>query len=380
MQEFMGISRILYQVPAEIVCYSCLRETLHGHRCVEMGNINLCHWRMVSVYSIAHFSVDFACAFLVFRFIAGSPNADVSVLLYNFCAFALQMPIGIAADKLNRNNLIAVLGCVLVGFAFALVTFPILAVIVIGTGNALFHIGGGIDVLNISQKKLGALGVFVSPGALGIYWGAIVGKGSGFPAFLIPLAIVAIAGLMLLTRKLNRMAYFTNSTFSISEVGNKTIILAVFCLFMVVCLRSFTGLSTHFSWQDSGGWATVLVLAVVLGKTMGGFASDRFGVIATAGVSLGAAGLFFLFPAFPLTGIAAVLLFNMTMPITLWAMTKLLPGAKGGAFGLLTFALFIGFLPVYYGVNVQPILIWLLPLITVVSLFLLWTGLRRVKQ
>ena len=47
--------------------------------------------------------------------------------------------------------------------------------------------------------------------------------------------------------------------------------------------------------------------------------------------------------------LAAVFLFNMTMPLTLWAAARLLPGAKGFSFGLLTFGLFLGFLPVCLG-------------------------------
>ena len=39
----------------------------------------------------------------------------------------------------------------------------------------------------------------------------------------------------------------------------------------------------------------------------------------------------------------------MTMPITLWAAARLLPGCKGLAFGTLTFALFLGFLPMCLG-------------------------------
>ena len=39
----------------------------------------------------------------------------------------------------------------------------------------------------------------------------------------------------------------------------------------------------------------------------------------------------------------------MTMPVTLWAAARALPGAKGFAFGLLTFALFLGYLPAYLG-------------------------------
>ena len=48
-----------------------------------------------------------------------------------------------------------------------------------------------------------------------------------------------------------------------------------------------------------------------------------------------------------MAGTAAVFLFNMTMPITLWAAARLLP--PGLAFGTLTFALFLGFLPVWLG-------------------------------
>ena len=48
-----------------------------------------------------------------------------------------------------------------------------------------------------------------------------------------------------------------------------------------------------------------------------------------------------------LPGLLAVGLINMTMPITLWAAARLLP--PGLAFGTLTFALFLGFLPVWLG-------------------------------
>ena len=39
----------------------------------------------------------------------------------------------------------------------------------------------------------------------------------------------------------------------------------------------------------------------------------------------------------------------MTMPITLICLSNLLNNNKGMAFGLLTFALFIGYIPVFFG-------------------------------
>jgi FSR family fosmidomycin resistance protein-like MFS transporter len=339
------------------------------------------HWHMVSVYSAVHFLVDFACAFLMFRSIAQTPHAYLCVLLYNFCAFAMQMPFGIIADKWNRNYLFAIAGCILAGLAYCLVDIPVAAVVVIGIGNAMFHIGAGIDVLNISEKKLGALGVFVSPGAFGIYFGTMLGRGSDFMAAFIPITLVAAAGLIFVSYKAQRGTYPKNAAFStafsVEGVGSLHVITAAICFFIVVCLRSYAGLSWDFPWKGIEHWGTLLICAVVLGKTAGGFIADYFGLFKTVLISLGAAALLFLLPQIPLAGVAAVFLFNMTMPITLWAVAKIFQGAKGFAFGLLTFGLFLGFLPVYLGVSSNEF--WLFALIALVSLVLLLAGLRRIK-
>ena len=337
------------------------------------------HWHMVAVYSVSHFLVDFACAFFMFRSIAGTPNCFLCVLLYNFCAFALQMPLGIIADKVNRNYLFAIGGCIFVTFAYAIGIFPIAATVVIGIGNAMFHIGGGIDVLNISEKKLGALGVFVSPGAFGIYLGKILGSGSGFSAVFFPLLLAVIAILIFVAYQAQRGTYPQNAAFSLEGASSWHILAASACLFLVVCLRSFAGLTMDFSWKTIGVWGLVLICAVVFGKTAGGFAADRFGLKRVVLISLGLAALLFLFPKIPALGVSAVLLFNMTMPITLWVMAKFMPGAKGFAFGLLTFALFLGFLPVYLGVAVPQNASWLFALFAAVSLVLLLAGVKKVK-
>ena len=91
------------------------------------------------------------------------------------------------------------------------------------------------------------------------------------------------------------------------------------------------------------------VLAVVGGKMVGGFAAARWGAHKTAVVSLGLAAICYLFSQAMPMGLAALLLFNMTMPITLYLMVCHMPDRHGFAFGLLTFALFLGFLPGYFG-------------------------------
>ena len=74
---------------------------------------------LLALYSLAHFWVDLSCAFLAFRFLSAAPEFTLCLLLYNFCAFALQMPLGLLADRLDRNGAAAAAGCALVALAYA---------------------------------------------------------------------------------------------------------------------------------------------------------------------------------------------------------------------------------------------------------------------
>ena len=76
-------------------------------------------------------------------------------------------------------------------------------------------------------------------------------------------------------------------------------------------------------------------------------------------------------------GVLAVFLFNMTMPVTLWAAAKVMPGAKGFAFGLLTFGLFLGYLPSYLGWGSILSAPWAHGLPALISLILLWLPLGK---
>ncbi len=73
---------------------------------------------LFALYGAAHFWVDLSCALLLFRTLSAQPDPALSLLLYNFCAFALQMPLGLLADRLDRNALVAAAGCVLVALAY----------------------------------------------------------------------------------------------------------------------------------------------------------------------------------------------------------------------------------------------------------------------
>jgi len=354
------------------------------------------HWKMISIYSGTHFLVDFACAFLMFSAIRQSPEWFTCILIYNFCAFAMQMPIGIVADKISRNNFVAGLGTAMVAAGYgivllpsaagsglagaplagALTAAPLAAAAVIGLGNAMFHVGGGVDFLNVSENKSAALGIFVSPGAFGVFFGTMLGRAGS--AIVVPILVALLAAALLIfpMSRIRGGNVPPNAPFS-PEVPPK-LFAAVIGLFAVVCLRSYVGLSIDFPWKGVGYWGLALVCASAFGKTIGGFLFDKFGGIKTATITLGAASLLFLLPHVPIAGVSSILLFNMTMPITLWLVAKCIPGAKGFSFGLLTFALFLGFLPVYLGTAAPPF--WLYAILSAISLALLMFALNRFNN
>ena len=296
---------------------------------------------MTALYGLAHFWVDLSCALLVLGTMAGRGDFALCLLLYNFCAFALQMPLGLAADRLGRNGAVAAAGCVLTATAF--VPPPgATAAVAAGVGNALFHLGGGMDVLGGSRGRAAALGVFVSPGALGLYVGTLWGRSGSLPLWPVPLVLLAL-GAAIQTLRPRRTG---NPPPSLEAPAGYAPLAP---LFLVVVLRSYMGLNQAFPWKGTGCWAAALTLALVLGKAAGGFLMDMLGPRRASLVSLGLAGALYLLSGLPLPGTLAVFLFNMTMPITLWAAVQALPGARGFAFGALTYALFLGFLPGYLG-------------------------------
>ena len=169
--------------------------------------------------------------------------------------------------------------------------------------------------------------------------------------------------------------------------------MAAACFLAAVILRSYSGMIQNFPWKETlVGSGLILAGAVVLGKMAGGVLADKLGIQRIAYRSMCAAAVGFLCLVYPAAGILAVFFWNMSMPLTLWAVSKVFPGAKGFGFGLLTFGLFVGFCPAWLGGSsvggpVQSGIRFMagnasspvgMALMAVVSLLLLGWGLKQV--
>ena len=317
----------------------------------------------VAAYSFAHFAVDLGCAYSYF---SHCDTGSLGFLIYNYCAFALQMPLGLLADRIGRGKWFAAGGCLITALMCLMPGFGMPGAAVLGIGNALFHIGGGVEILYRSNRAA-PLGIFVSPGALGLFWGTLLGKANYTPLLAFAVLAVSFSAILLLREG------FPGDTPNVRDAVRAEL-LPVILLFAVVVLRSFAGMAGSFPWKQ-GAYSLAAVLCVAAGKTLGGIAADHFGMRIAGAASLSAAAVCFLFSQQALPGLAALLLFNMSMPVTLHALALRMPRCKGFSFGMLTFALFLGFVPIYLGAGSVSAAI--LAVCAVVSALLLLPALRK---
>ncbi len=336
--------------------------------------------KIVGIYSIIHFIVDLSCAILVSNLVTQKMgtgiNLFIAIIIYNFFAFAMQLPIGIIADKINKNAICSSIGCLLVAIAFGFSNFGIIACLIAGIGNAIFHVGGGIDVLNISDKKATFSGIFVSTGAMGIFLG---GKSVSikFNKYYIVILILLISAISLIWLYKQIKDKVKNEKVIIPKINTNEMI-AILCLIITVVIRGYVGLILSFEWKSSFILALISIFAVVFGKMLGGIIGDKIGFMKISLISLLVSAFLFIFSFNnSVLGILAILCFNMTMPITLTALSNILFNNKGMAFGLLTVALFIGAVPVFFGYTDIIFNSTGLFITTIISAIILYIGIRK---
>lgn len=297
----------------------------------------------LSIYSFAHALVDASCAVLVLFAINTGKELVFYIILYNLLAFGLQLPFGWMLDYLKKPASTSILGCILIIFSILNTNNPMLSIFLTGIGNALFHIGGGTIALNLSPKKTTKPAIFVAPGGIGLAIGILLAKYEIYNQwpFIILLTITCLAFIMIKSPKID----YKTSRIKLFDF----IKLIILIIMLTVVLRSMVGLSINFPWKSHINLAILLALSIGLGKVTGGLLADKIDYIKVAVSSLIISAPLLAFGSDnPIMGIFGIFIFNFTMPITLVAISNLLPGRPGISFGLTTFALIIGASPTFF--------------------------------
>ncbi len=340
----------------------------------------------LAVYTISHMVVDFSCFYVLMgsfsRQIVDLMTISLGFLLYNILAFGLQMFIGYFVDTYAvEHSKIAFVGCLLVCAGVLLGFSPWLALLLCAVGNACFHIGGGINSLVYSEGKMVRCGIFVSSGAIGVALGTIAGR-CEVPFWIIVILLLGCSYSIRFYCALDKekaIPNFDNLNVSKPIAASANVII---CLcFVSIMVRSYVGFQVPIIWKTNTFLFFLPSICAFMGKFGGGILADYFGARNVGVLSLLLSiPLLCSFNSNIVLCSIGLVLFNITMSITLWGIASQLKNQPGFAFGLTTLALLIGNIPIFLFTLPENLIEIVLPLLILVSSICIYISIENPKR
>lgn len=321
---------------------------------------------IVLTYGLCHFIVDFVCAVFILgnlpsiartnEFITSVINSKLitSVIIYNFFAFAFQVPLGYILDKFKIYKYIAIIGLCIIGLCY-LINFNnifILAALV-GIGNALFHLEGGVNIYGLSDRKAFLNGLFVAPGALGIFLGTFLGRTyhDEFTFLSIALIFISIPLLFLVQKQEIDKELEKNKKNNFNKFSAALIVILIG---ISIIVRSIGGSAIVYTKETGFTLGLIYTISIVIGKAFGGLLADKFGFLKVALISLTCSAICLLLGYnVRIFAYIGILLFNIPMSITLTILENTVTKKIACAVGLNTMFLFIGYLTCFIDITIN---------------------------
>ena len=296
----------------------------------------------LTLLSVGHLMIDLMGIYLI-RIIARDPSIEHLIfyfIIYNLIAFGFQVIFGYLADVKKLYVLFTILGIALPLLALQLDNIGIYAIILSTLGNAMYHVGGGVISVNLYPNKAAPAGIFVAPGAIGVFLGGYLSRLDN--SYILHVSVIALIILIL-----SVIVFANHKELTEPKPIKESFIKVIGLIFGVVLIRALVGLNILYPWRsDLELTLFLLTISIFLGKFLGGILGDKFRY-----KKIGLIGLLVSLPLIiigyeiEIIGMLGAFFFNLTMAITLFIIIDSLGKYKGFAFGITTLALFIGYLP-----------------------------------
>lgn len=335
------------------------------------------------LYFYIHFVTEVVCFFTLARYMGNNPEIWLIFLSYDMLAFVPQGIIGYFSDRHPKVPLGAI-GLVLLAAAVILmenVENPYVSLIVLCLGNCMVHVNGAETTLRTARGKVAGSAIFVSGGSFGVVTGKLLGSAdiSSWPLLILlatalPLAVFAQRYISEAEVPFRKQCL--DFRYAKPGLAAGAVILAAVT---IVAVRGFMGYGIPTSWNKTALQTVLLFSFMGVGKALGGILADRFGFKKTALVSAALAAPFLMFgDQLMVVSLFGVMLFSMTMAITLGVLVSVLPETPGLAFGWTTIGLFIGTAPVFFFkfVTIKANCVMIAAL-TILCLALMWSIIRE---
>ena len=331
------------------------------------------------LYFYVHFITEVICFFALKRVVGDSIILWVSPVLYDLLAFVPQGVIGYFFDKKKLPKpgiigiLIIILGILNFNLGFIPGTYTSIAIIAIG--NAFMHIAGAEATLRSSNGKMAHAAIFVAGGSFGVITGKILGATKLNMYLLIIAALTMIPFCLLADTYVDYKKKNVCKNFNYTNTKLSPAIL-IFLATFVVAIRGYTGYGIPTSWNKTIIQTVILFVFMGIGKALGGILIDTIGMRKTAiGSVLLAIPFLIIGDRLMVVSLIGVMLFSMTMAVTLGLLVSVLKESPGLAFGYTTLGLFLGSVPVFFfkitDYTINSIIVCSLSLLCVLALHLI---------
>lgn len=301
------------------------------------------------VYFYIHLITEVLCFYSLSKLYGDAYFIWFVPLMYDALAFVSQSVIGYLNDKFLNVNF-GFIGTILLVLGFILfnINFITIGIIIISFGNAFIHVDGAEVTLRSSNGNLSHSAIFVSGGSFGVIIGKLLATTSISYIYLIFLALSTIPFIILGQDYKNQtnMSSCRNYNYYNKDLNAYLVIfLAVF----VIIVRGYMGYGIPTSWNKSVLQNIMLYSCMGLGKALGGILADYIGMKKVIKISTLLSIPFLIFgDNYMFISLFGVMLFSMTMSLTLGILVSVLKRTPGLAFGLTTIGLFLGTLPIFF--------------------------------
>ena len=313
--------------------------------------------KQISCFTICHLFVDTSCHFIVNRLFLNNNVFDILLvtILYNMLAFAFELPIGILSDRFNKTFdfsligifLIFVGGILNIFYKYISIEFIIL---LIGLGNAFFHVGGGRFSLIVGDNKSTDIGIFSGSGAIGVFLGGLFSKSD---IIILPMILMLISFLYLYLIKKDSVLYlyFENKNLKHSNQKNKYDLIAIGLISYFIF--SFISIYIQNEYNDSikifdnnNLLLFVFAFSTCISKMCGGIIYDNLKIKNfSIFLSLFMISLIFISKYKFLYYVVMSLIINISVPINTFNIYSSLKNYPGLAFSLTKFIIFLSTMP-----------------------------------
>ena len=330
------------------------------------------------LYFYIHFFVEVVCFFYLSRVTSNAYIVWLVPFIYDGMAFVPQSVIGYFADKYPKINMGFVgVGLLLLSYLiYAFLKMNLyLSLIILCLGNAFLHVAGAEATLRNSDGKLSPVAIFVSGGSFGVITGKLLAK-TAIPAVVMLVPILSMIPFILLANTYHKAKSDTYK-FDYVDTSVKSGLIIIIAV-LVVVVRGYMGYGIPTTWNKTVFESILFFVTMGIGKALGGILSDKYGIRKMAIISTLLAIPFLCFgDNIMIISLIGIMLFSMTMSITLGILVSVLKDAPGLAFGLTTIGLFLGTVPIFFIKLNMLINIIIIIVFSVVCMLLLKYVLRK---